>query len=338
MAHVARPIGDLDLHLFGEGTHRRLWELLGPQPLLVDESGSARSIRFGVWAPNAAGVAVIGDWNDWAPEPLAPVVSDVPTGIWTVVAPEAQTGHRYKFVITTRDGRTLHKADPMARQSERPPSDASVVPTSGGHGWTDDDWMHDRRTTLDGTSPLRIYEVHLASWKRSVDTWDELATADRRSRRRVSGSPTSNCMPIAEHPFGGSWGYQVSGYYSPTARFGDPDGLRRFVDEMHRRRYRCDRRLGARPLPPRRVEPRPASTVRRCTSIPTRVVASTPTGGPTCSTTAATRSATSWSSNALYWLDQFHVDGLRVDAVASMLYLDYSRAHGEWTPQRVRRA
>jgi 1,4-alpha-glucan branching enzyme len=123
MANIARPIGELDLHLFGEGTHRRLWELLGPQPLLVDDAGQARSIRFGVWAPNATGVAVIGDWNDWVPEPLTPVVSDGPTGIWTMVAPAACSGHRYKFVITTADGRTLHKADPMARQSELPPSE-----------------------------------------------------------------------------------------------------------------------------------------------------------------------------------------------------------------------
>ncbi len=183
MAHVARPIGDLDLHLFGEGTHRRLWELLGPQPLLVDESGSARSIRFGVWAPNAQGVAVIGDWNDWIPEPLAPVGSEVPTGIWTMVAPEAQSGHRYKFVITTRDGRTLHKADPMARQSERPPSDASVVPTSGAYRL--DRPRMDARSTLDARrhvgaadlrGPSRLVEAHGRHLGRTRDR-------DRRSRR-----------------------------------------------------------------------------------------------------------------------------------------------------------
>ena len=121
MASVARPIGDLDLHLFGEGTHRRLWELLGPQPLHVDEAGNARAIRFGVWAPNAVAVGVVGDWNDWTPEPLAPARADSNTGIWTAVAPAAASGHRYKYEIRTSDGRTLRKADPMARQSERPP-------------------------------------------------------------------------------------------------------------------------------------------------------------------------------------------------------------------------
>ncbi len=119
MANIARPIGDLDLHLFGEGTHRRLWELLGPQPLHVDADGQVAGVRFAVWAPNAASVAVLGDWNDWTPQVLDRIETDAPTGIWSGIAPAARSGHRYKFAIVTADGRTLRKADPMARQTER---------------------------------------------------------------------------------------------------------------------------------------------------------------------------------------------------------------------------
>jgi 1,4-alpha-glucan branching enzyme len=328
MANVARPIGELDLHLFGEGTHRRLWELLGPQPLLVDDSGQARSIRFGVWAPNAAGVAVIGDWNGWVPEPLAPAVSDGPTGIWTMVAPTACSGQRYKFVITTADGRTLHKADPMARQSELPPSDASVVPACGSFEWSDGEWMRTRRSAVIGSTPVRIYEVHLASWKRGVNTWDALA--EQIGDHVVGlGFTHVELMPIAEHPFGGSWGYQVSGYYSPTARFGDPDGFRRFVDVLHGRGVgvildwvpahfpRDEWSLGRFDGEPVYEHPDPRRGEH-------------PDWGTYVFDYGRNQVRNFLVANALYWLDQFHVDGLRVDAVASMLYLDYSRAAGQW--------
>jgi 1,4-alpha-glucan branching enzyme len=157
-----------------------------------------------------------------------------PTGLWSGVAPGARSGDRYKFEIVTADGRTLRKADPMARTSERPPSDASVVPFAGEHDWADDDWMRRRHVTIAGEAPLRIYEVHLESWRRGVDTWD--AFADQLGRHVADlGFTHVELMPVAEHPFGGSWGYQVSGYYSPTARFGDPDGFKRFIDALHAR-------------------------------------------------------------------------------------------------------
>ena len=327
---MARPIGDLDLHLFGEGTHRRLWELLGPQPLHVDVNGSVSAVRFAVWAPNAAAVSVVGDWNGWSPEPLSMIDADGPTGIWTAVAPGARSGHRYKFEIVTAAGRTIRKADPMARRTERPPSDASVVPTATTHDWGDHDWMEGRASTILGDSSLRIYEVHLASWRHGLDSWADLGD---RLADHVSdlGFTHVELLPIAEHPYGGSWGYQVSGYFAPTARFGDPVGLRTFVEQLHRRGIgvivdwvpahfpRDDWSLGrfdGTPLyehadPQLGEHPDWGTYVFDYGSKPVRnfLVA-----------------------NALYWLDEFHIDGLRVDAVASMLYRDYSRGPEEWTP------
>ena len=179
MSTVARPIGELDLHLFGEGTHRRLWELLGPQGLVVDAHGDSHGVRFAVWAPNAAQVSVVGDWNGWSPEPLKMIDANGPTGIWSGLAPAALTGQRYKFEIITAQGRTLRKADPMARQTELPPSDASVIPSGSRHEWHDDEWMTSRRATILGDAPMRTYEVHLGSWRRGVDDWD---TPRRRSQ------------------------------------------------------------------------------------------------------------------------------------------------------------
>jgi 1,4-alpha-glucan branching enzyme len=330
MANAARPIGDLDLHLFGEGTHRRLWELLGPQPVHVDDVGRVRSVRFGVWAPNATAVAVVGDWNGWVPELLTPVRSDGPTGIWTVTAPAASSGDRYKFEIHGADGRMVRKADPMARQSELPPSDASVVPTAATHRWDDDDWMATRHEVRDGTRPLRVYEVHLGSWRRGVDTWDLLADhlADHVA---ALGFTHVELMPVAEHPYGGSWGYQVSGYYAPTARFGEPDGLKRFVDALHRRGIgvlldwvpahfpRDEWSLGRFDGTPLYEHPDPRRGEH-------------PDWGTFVFDYGRNEVRNFLVANALYWLEEFHVDGLRVDAVASMLYLDYSRAAGEWEP------
>jgi 1,4-alpha-glucan branching enzyme len=328
MASVARPIGDLDLHLFGEGTHRRLWELLGPQPLTIDDTGSARSVRFGVWAPKAERVEVIGDWNGWAPEPLARLPGA--SGIWTGVASAARSRHRYKFLVTGADGRTVMKADPMARQSEAPPSDASVVPMATDHDWGDHEWMQERRSAPAGSSPLRIYEVHLGSWRRGVDTWDDLAQQLGDHVERL-GFTHVELMPIAEHPYSGSWGYQVSGYYSPTSRFGDPDGFRRFVDALHQRG------LGV------IVDWVPAHFPRDEWSLgrfdgtalyehadPRR--GEHPDWGTYVFDYGRNEVRNFLVANALYWMDQFHVDGLRVDAVASMLYLDYSRSDGAWTP------
>ncbi len=330
MAHVARPIGDLDLHLFGEGTHRRLWELLGPQALNVDADGNVAGVRLAVWAPNATAVHVVGDWNDWTPDPLVRVVSDGFTGIWSAIAPAARSGHCYKFDITTAEGRVVRKADPMARRSEAPPSDASVIPRAAIFDWTDDHWMAQRGAVNSGTAPLRVYEVHLASWRHGVDTWEAFADELGDHVERL-GFTHVELMPIAEHPFSGSWGYQVSGYYAPTARFGEPDGLRLLVDAMHRRgigvildwvpaHFPRDEwslaRFDGTPLyehpDPRRGEH--------------------PDWGTYVFDFGRNQVRNFLVANALYWLDEFHIDGLRVDAVASMLYLDYGRGPDGWAP------
>ena len=328
MAHVARPIGDLDLHLFGEGTHRRLWELLGPQPLHVGADGLVAGVRLALWAPNAVAVAVVGDWNDWTPEPLARI--DVASGIWSAAAPAARSTHCYKFEIVTEDGRTLIKADPMARQTQRPPSDASVVPAALDHLWGDEAWMGERGAVIAGAAPLRIYEVHLGSWRDGVDTWDRLA-AELADHVAALGFTHVELMPIAEYPFGGSWGYQVSGYFAPTARFGDPDGVRRFVDTMHQRGIgvivdwvpahfpRDEWSLG-----------RFDGTALYEHADPQR--GEHPDWGTYVFDYGRNEVRNFLIGNALYWLDEFHVDGLRVDAVASMLYRDYSREPGQWEP------
>ena len=319
-------IGELDLHLFGEGTHRRLWELLGPQRVVRGPDEIAQT-RFAVWAPNAKAVAVVGDWNGWQPEPMQR--GDKASGIWSGFSDAAEPGNCYKFEITTAQGRTIRKADPMARRTERPPSDASVVPSSERFDWTDDEWMNARGSTLAGRSPMRVYEVHLGSWRRGVEDWDALAEQIGDHVTRL-GFTHVELLPIAEHPFGGSWGYQVSGYYAPTARFGDPDGCRRFVDALH------GRGVGV------IVDWVPAHFPKDDWSLgrfdgtplyehPDRQRGEHPDWGTYVFDYGRNEVRNFLVANALYWLDEFHIDGLRVDAVASMLYLDYSREDGEWS-------
>lgn len=319
MPDPSTPIGELDLHLLAEGTHRRLWEVLGPQRR---DDG----VQFSVWAPNASSVAVVGDWNEWRPEPMEKL-SQGP-GIWTATVP-AENGDCYKFEIVTSGGRTIRKADPMARQTEKPPSDASVVPHDSAHEWNDEEWMASRSSALTGATPMRVYEVHLDSWRRGVDNWDDLAEQIGDHVARL-GFTHVELLPIAEHPFGGSWGYQVSGYFAPTARFGDPDGCRRFVDAMHRR--------GIGVL----VDWVPAHFPKDDWSLgrfdgtalyehPDPKRGEQPDWGTYVFAFGRNEVRNFLVANALYWLDEFHVDGLRVDAVASMLYLDYSRDPGEWS-------
>jgi len=328
MSSGGRSIGELDVHLFEEGTHRRLWELLGPQP--AGGGGGEAGFRFAVWAPNAKSVAVVGEWNDWSPESMVMVSDQLPTGIWIVTSSGARSGQCYKFEIVTADGRTLRKADPMARRTEAPPSDASVVPSTDVHAWGDDDWMGGRHATVEGSAPLRVYEVHLGSWRRGVDNWDALA-AELGPYVEQLGFTHVELLPIAEHPFGGSWGYQVSGYFAPTARFGEPAGFARFVDEMHQRGVgvivdwvpahfpRDEWSLGRFDGTPLYEHPDPRRGEH-------------PDWGTYVFDFGRNQVRNFLVANALFWLDEYHVDGLRVDAVASMLYLDYSRDEGGWEP------
>ena len=312
-------LADLDLHLLGEGTHRRLWEVLGAVTLADGRT------RFAVWAPNARGVDVVGDWNDWAPQAMA---SQASSGVWAVVVDEARAGHRYKFVVHTADGRSVWHADPMARATERPPSDASVVAGRSAFEWNDDEWLRTRTTCLE--APMRIYEVHLGSWRHGLDDYAALGEALAQHVSAL-GFTHVELLPVAEHPFGGSWGYQVTGYYAPTARFGTPDQFRQLVDTLHAHGIgvlvdwvpahfpkdewslaRFDGTALYEHADPRQGEH--------------------PDWGTYVFNYGRNEVRNFLVANALYWLEEFHIDGLRVDAVASMLYLDYSRKAGEWVP------
>jgi 1,4-alpha-glucan branching enzyme len=319
-------LGDVDLFLIGEGRHRRLWEVLGAHLRVLE---GVEGTSFAVWAPDARAVRVVGDWNGWDGR-INPMRSLGVSGVWEAFVPGVGAGARYKFEIETKHGTLRLKADPMARQCELPPATASVVNVSR-HEWGDRTWMDRRARRHAIEEPLRIFEVHLGSWKRGLDyrqLADELAdyVGDL-------GFTHVELLPIAEHPFGGSWGYQVTGYYAPTARFGEPDDFRYFVDQLHRSGIgvivdwvpahfpkddwalaRFDGTALYEHLDPRLGEH--------------------PDWGTLVFNYGRNEVRNFLIANALYWFDEFHVDGLRVDAVASMLYLDYSREPGEWVPNR----
>ena len=313
--------GPLDIHLFNEGRHRRLWELLGAHVL-----DGAAGVRFTVWAPNAREVSVSGDWNGWGDGTrMQPIGS---SGIWGAAVPAATAGHRYKFAVVSQAGTTVLKADPMARRTECPPDNASIVEAPSRHVWGDQAWMAGRSNGPD--SPLRIYEVHLGSWRSGVDTY--VALAHQLAEHVVAlGFTHVELMPVAEHPFGGSWGYQVSGYFAPTARYGTPDDFRSFVEILH------GRGIGVIVDWVPAHFPRDEWSLARFDGTALYEHADPrqgehPDWGTLVFNYDRNEVRNFLTANALYWLHEFHVDGLRVDAVASMLYLDYSRKPGEWVP------
>ncbi|MFJ9351272.1 1,4-alpha-glucan branching enzyme [Streptomyces sp. NPDC101237] len=317
-------LGDLDLHLLGEGRHERLWEVLGAHPMTHQ---GVTGTRFAVWAPNARGVRVAGGFNFWdgTGHPMRSLGS---SGVWELFVPGVGAGELYKFDITRPDGSRTLRADPMARRTEVPPSTSSIVDTSR-HEWTDGEWMAHRGDTPVHEAPFSVYEVHLPSWRPGL-TYRELADQLPRYVGDL-GFTHVELMPVAEHPFGGSWGYQVTGFYAPTARLGTPDDFKYLVDALHRAGIgvimdwvpahfpRDDWALAE-------FDGRPLYEH----SDPLR--AAHPDWG-TLEFDFGRREVRNFLvANALYWCEEFHIDGLRVDAVASMLYLDYSREEGQWTP------
>ncbi|GIH17275.1 1,4-alpha-glucan branching enzyme GlgB [Rugosimonospora africana] len=316
-------VGDLDLHLIGEGRHERLWTILGAHP-------HADGVAFAVWAPNARGVRVVGDFTGWGPYEGWPMRSMGSSGIWELFVPSAAPGQRYKFRILGPDGEWREKADPLATHTEVPPATASVVYRSG-YDWGDARWMEQRAQASQHREPVSVYEVHLGSWRPGLSYRD---LADQLTEYVLElGFTHVEFLPVMEHPFGGSWGYQVTGYYAPTARFGEPDDLRYLVDRLHQagigvildwvpahfpRDEWALARFDGTPLyehpDPRRGEH--------------------PDWGTYVFDYGRTEVRNFLVANALYWLEEFHVDGLRVDAVASMLYLDYSREDGQWAPNQ----
>ncbi|GAB4084792.1 1,4-alpha-glucan branching protein GlgB [Myceligenerans cantabricum] len=320
-------LGEIDLHLIGEGRHEELWKALGANVRrFPSASGDLEGTAFAVWAPNARGVRLLGDHNLWTP--VHPMRSLGSTGVWELFVPGVVPGTHYKFEILGADGVWRAKADPMARSTETPPGTASIV-TESDHEWGDDAWLAARTTSDPHSGPMSVYEVHLGSWRPGL-SYRELA--DQLTEYVVKqGFTHVELMPVAEHPFGGSWGYQVTSYYAPTSRFGSPDDFRHLVDRLHQagvgviidwvpahfpRDEFALARFDGTPLyehsDPARGEHRDWGTYifdfgRR--EVRNFLVA-----------------------NATYWFEEFHADGLRVDAVASMLYLDYSREPGEWQP------
>ncbi|MEU1044274.1 1,4-alpha-glucan branching protein GlgB [Streptomyces sp. NPDC005897] len=319
-------LGELDLHLIGEGRHEQLWHALGAEPMTHE---GVTGTRFTVWAPNAQGVRVATDFTHWDGTAF-PMRSLGSSGVWELFLPGVGEGTRYKFEIHSRYGHRFLKADPMARAAEEPPNTASVV-TASHYEWSDAQWMRTRADTPVHEAPFSVYEVHLPSWRPGL-TYRELAE-ELPAYVKDLGFTHVELMPVAEHPYGPSWGYQVTGFYAPTARLGSPDDFRYLVDALHRAGIgvimdwvpahfpKDDWALGRFDGDPL-YEP---GDSRR---------AEHPDWGTYTFDFARTEVRNFLVANAVYWCEEFHIDGLRVDAVASMLYLDYSRDSGQWEPNQ----
>src|SRR6266540_3574534 len=325
-------MGEVDLHLFAEGQHWKIYDKFGAH---VRTIGDASGAYFAVWAPNAQRVSVVGDFNDWDGR-VNPMRKLVGSGVWELFLPGIKQGTHYKFEIRTQTGALLLKSDPFAFFNQHGKSTASLVYDLERYIWNDGAWMESRRTRDWPRSPLSIYEVHLGSWRRKAE----------ESNRHLSylelvetllpyvlemGYTHIELLPVAEHPFEGSWGYQVTNYYAPTSRFGAPDEFRHFIDKCHQAgigvimdwvpaHFPKDAHALAEfdgtdlyeHLDPRQGEHQDWGTL--IYNFGRNEVRNFLIG------------------NALFWLDKYHIDGLRVDAVASMLYLDYSRKPGQWIP------
>jgi 1,4-alpha-glucan branching enzyme len=327
-------LGDLDLHLFNEGRHHQPAQRLGAVPMNHEgETGTA----FSVWAPNARQVSVIGDFNGWS-RLRHPMRLRHGAGIWEIFLPGVQPGALYKFAVLGADGALREKADPLARSTELPPATASVVAPADDHAWGDADWMAARADRQHAGAPITIYEVHAASWKQPWRDWPQAHSWDELSDQLLPyvaemGFTHVELMPIMEHPFGGSWGYQPLSQFAPSARFGPPDGFARFVDRAHQAGIGVI--LDWVPA----HFPEDAHGLARFDGTALYEHGDPKEGWhPDWKTLIYNLGRTEVRgfliASAVYWLETFHVDGLRVDAVASMLYRDYSRPAGAWTPNR----
>ncbi|HUF33523.1 MAG TPA: 1,4-alpha-glucan branching protein GlgB [Acidimicrobiales bacterium] len=324
-------LGELDIHLFAEGRHERLWEVLGAR---VREHQGQRGTSFSVWAPTARSVRVVGDFNGWDGR-LHPMRTLGSSGVWELFLPDVGPGARYKLEILTQGGHLRLKADPMAFAAEHPPETSSVVVESS-HEWGDLEWLERRRSSDPLHRPMSTYEVHLGSWRTVPEEGDRPLTYREMATALVDhvadlGFTHVELMPPTEHPYTPSWGYQVSSYFAPTSRFGSPDDFRALVDAFHARGIgvivdwvpahfpkddwalaRFDGTALYEHEDPRQGEH--------------------PDWGTLVFNFGRPEVRNFLMASALYWVEELHVDGLRVDAVASMLYLDYSREEGQWVP------
>jgi 1,4-alpha-glucan branching enzyme len=324
-------IGELDLHLFGEGTHEAIYEKLGSH---YRKMGRIAGVSFAVWAPHAEGVSVVGNFNSWDGR-LHPMRMLGSSGVWELFIPELQPGELYKYEIRTHHRLPFLKADPFANYTEIPPATSSVVFNST-YKFRDEEWLKRRAEQQHFRRPLSIYEVHFGSWRRVAEegnrplTYREMAHALADYVKQM-GFTHVEFLPLKEHPYGPSWGYQVSNYFAPSARYGTPDDFRYLIDYLHQREIgvimdwvpahfpkdafalgRFDGSALYEHLDPRKGEH--------------------PDWGTYIFNYGRNEVRNFLIANALYWFKEFHLDGLRVDAVASMLYLDYSRKEGQWVP------
>lgn len=323
-------LGEMDIYLISEGRHEELWKVLGAHLThYTGPMGDVKGVAFAVWAPNASAVRVVGDFNYWDGTASA-MRSLGSSGVWELFIPGVGVGARYKFEIRGPGGNWFQKADPMARATEIPPATASVV-TDRFHRWDDDEWMDRRAHTTPHTAAMSVYEVHIGSWKQGLG-YRQLAD-ELIAYVTEAGFTHVEFMPVAEHPFGGSWGYQVTSYYAPTSRYGTPDDFRYLVDRLHQAGIgvildwvpahfpKDDWALARFDGTPLYEDPDPLRGEH-------------PDWGTYVFNFGRREVRNFLVANALYWLEEFHVDGLRVDAVASMLYLDYSRKEGQWRPNQ----
>jgi 1,4-alpha-glucan branching enzyme len=330
---VPPTLGALDLHLFAEGKHEEIYKKLGAH---VAKAGRTRGVAFAVWAPQAASVSVVGDFNGWDGSAHAMRRLDN-SGVWELFVPKLAPGMLYKFEIRTPADQKFLKVDPYAQHAEAPPDTSSIVYESK-YKFSDAKWMNGRAGREHWRKPLSIYEVHFGSWRRRIEEGNRSLTYREMAEPLADyvaemGFTHIEFLPLKEHPYGPSWGYQVSYYYAPSARYGEPDDLRYLIDYLHRRGIgvimdwvpahfpkdawalgRFDGSALYEHLDPRKGEH--------------------PDWGTYIFNYGRNEVRNFLLANALYWFKEFHIDGLRVDAVASMLYLDYSRKEGEWVPNQ----
>ena len=324
-------ISEKDRYLFGQGTHYEIYEKLGAHPMTLD---GKRGVYFAVWAPHAASVSLVGDFNNWEPE-SHPMTLLETSGIYEIFVPGLKEGNLYKFAIVTQTGKLLFKADPYARSAEFRPGTASAVASDTPYKWSDSAWLQKRRTTNPREAAMSIYEVHLGSWrkkdreeKNGFYTYRE-AAVELAEYVKDMGYTHVELMGIAEHPFDGSWGYQVTGYYAPTSRYGTPEDFQYFVNYLHKKGIGVI--LDWVPAHfPRDAHGLADFDGQALYEYADPRKGEHPDWGTKVFDYGKHEVSNFLIANALYWVDKFHVDGLRVDAVASMLYLDYGRKDGEW--------
>ena len=328
-------VSELDQYLFGQGNHYEIYKKLGAHPV---KNGTKKGVYFAVWAPNAKSVSVIGEFNDWN-EDKNPMQRQEPLGIYDTFVPGAKEGQLYKFCIETKKGDFLFKADPFANYAEIRPGTASRITDISKLKWSDTKWMEARKNWNHQEQPMSIYEAHIGSWKRHPGREDDGFYTYREFAHSLTeylkemGYTHVELMGIAEYPFDGSWGYQVTGYYAPTSRYGTPEDFAYMINYFHKNKIGVI--LDWVPA----HFPRDAHGLADFDGTPTYEYADTrkgehPDWGTKIFDYGKSEVSNFLIANALFWMEQYHVDGLRVDAVASMLYLDYGKQDGQWVANK----